>query len=52
MLAVFKHLLKSAVIKHLAKLAVFTKKTPVSRANYRTVGGIRRTTPNGSIRHV
>jgi hypothetical protein len=52
MLAVFKHILKSAVFKHLAKLAVFTKKNPLSRARYRTVIGVKRTIPNGSIRHV
>lgn len=52
MKAVFKHLLKSAVFRHLSKLAVFTNKQPISRTRYRTVNGVNRTIPNGSIRHV
>ena len=41
-----------ATFKHLIKRAVFTFKNPLNRARYRTVGGINRTIPNGSIRHV
>jgi len=61
MKAVFKHLLKVAAFKRLdmvanvrglLKLAVFTNKQPIARTRYRTVGGINRTIPNGSIRHV
>ena len=52
MLAAFKHLVKSAVFKHLSKLGVFTNRQPLNRSRYRTVGGINRTIPNGSIRHV
>ena len=52
MLAAFKHLVKQAVFKHLSKLAVFKNQTPLNRSRYRTVGGINRTIPDGSIRHV
>lgn len=52
MKAVFKHLAKKAVFSHPIKMAVFTFKQPIARTRYRTAGGINRTLPNGSIRHV
>lgn len=59
--AKFKHLAKEAVFLKLRMDAafyrlflagVFTNKRPIDRTRYRTAGGIKRTTPNGSIRHV
>ena len=50
--ATFARLTVDANFKRLFAAGIFTNRQPVARTRYRTVGGVNRTIPNGSIRHV